>query len=222
MFEKLEYLKPFFNMDSDNYRCCILQCSFNCNINCSCCYVERNLKRRKDRCPPHILEKVIKECSELDIPLYTGVGDPFAWWDYTRDYLIPYLHKYNAKGIISTNGLWGGNEQVLKEAIAANIDILILSVDPWHQQGVPIKNIENILTAFRESSTKIFVASIYEKEEDKEKQIIPYNDEIERIWYLMDHQNLDNHYLFTHNWNGKYMKSYSKNFNTIKELLNDS
>jgi hypothetical protein len=120
--------------------------------------------------------------------MYTGVGDPFAWWDYTRDYLIPLSKKYNAKLILSTNGLWGNNPVILKEALDADIDILCLSIDHWHRQFVPAEATNNIIAAFKDVSTKLYVQTVANAQHPRGETKVLYDDEIERIWYEYDNQ----------------------------------
>jgi len=186
MFGTREELTDLFNFNTSNNKfCCILQISNKCNIRCSCCYNEflRNLSNADEILRPEVLEKIIKTCVERDIPMYTGVGEPFAWWEYTRDILIPMLNKYNSKYIISTNGLWGNDKQIIQEALTSNIKNMFISHDWWHNQSVPVEYINNILEAFKDSSTKVYIASIWNKAHPKGEYTYKYHDQIEFIWY---------------------------------------
>jgi len=203
MFGTREELSKFFNFNTqDNRFCCILQISHKCNIRCSCCYNKLLRDNANDNLlKPEALEKIIKYCTPKNIPMYTGVGEPFFWWDYTKNILVPMLNKYNSKYVISTNGLWGNNPKIIQEALNLNINTLFISHDWWHQQSVPTEYINNILDAFKDSSTKIYIASIYNQQHPQDEIIYKYHDQLTIHWWEFNNQVKDN-IIFSHDENG--------------------
>lgn len=197
MFGTEQDIFDYYNKGTDKYKCCVLQYSWKCNLNCECCFVADFLKKSDFLMEPKNLEKVVKYCAENDYPMYTGSCEPMAVWDYTRDILIPMVKKYNAKLIVSSNGLWGSSPKIIKEVIDSKIDMLFLSVDSFHK--VPYTSIKNILTAFKDvEHTKVFIMTI------KDYRVpIPYDDEVFIHEFIYGKQYDDEQILFTHNKNGE-------------------
>lgn len=197
MFGTKEDIIEYYNANnSDKYKVCVLQCSYKCNIDCKCCYVAKDLKKSDYLMPSDKLEKVVKYCAENDFPMYTGSWEPMSTWEYTRDVLIPLCKKYNAKLIVSTNGLWGNNKKIIQEVVDSNIDMLYLSVDDFHK--VDYSSIENILTEFQHHKhTKVFIMTI-----EGHRVPVPFEGQILVHEFKFGKQYDDKQILFSHDREG--------------------
>src|SRR5215475_1427528 len=94
-FQKLVH----WNYETGKSESLLLLVKSGCNINCDVCY----FKNQSFEMPKNICEKIIKEFSEANITIFINSGEPWFWWDYTKDFLIPTLNKYGGKYGLYTN-----------------------------------------------------------------------------------------------------------------------
>ena len=181
MFGTYEDFQRLINWDFETGRSesLLFFCNSGCNIKCDICY----FNIQKFKMPDNTAEKIISECAKENVTIFVNSGEPWYWWNYTRDFLIPLLNKYGGKYGLYTNGLWGRDEKIINETIKVKPQNIIISTDYWHQKNVPIEYVNNILEAFKDEPTYIFGASIYNDEHpyDESNKWLKYD--YYHIWY---------------------------------------
>ena len=169
MIAEKEWMEKYIGYESDKtYPTMILHMYLECNVNCDICYVRQSgtytAIKNGEKLSDEALEKVVKYAAEHNQTLYTGTGEPFLFWnEYTKPKLIPLIKKYNAKCVISTNGLWGNNDTIIDDVIKLEVPCICFSIDHWHK--VPIENLNHAIERLSDPSvkTRIFIAQITNK-----------------------------------------------------------
>lgn len=166
MIAEKEWMRKYVGYEDDKtHPTMILHMYLECNVNCEICYVRQKgtytAIHDGERLSDEALEKVVKYASEHNQTLYTGTGEPFLFWDdYTKPKLIPLVKKYNAKCVISTNGLWGNNDRIIQDVIDLEVPCISFSIDHWHK--VPIENLNHVIERLSDQNvkTQIFMTQI--------------------------------------------------------------
>lgn len=208
MIADKEWMKKYIGYeDNKTYPTLILHMFLECNVNCSICYVRHGgtyaAIHDGERLNDEALEKVVKYAAEHNQTLYTGTGEPFLFWnEYTKPKLIPLVKKYNAKCVISTNGLWGNNDEIIQDIINLEVPCICFSVDYWHK--VPLENINHAIEALSDSDvkTQIFMAQITD---DKHPigHIKPINyDRLLKVEFPLDRNSNSNQGMSFHDRDG--------------------
>ena len=128
-----------------------LQLSYRCNAICRSCAFD---------CSPGSLDvmsmrnacKVLDRANDLPVaPIigFTG-GEPFFHLNFLRDLCRLIKNKLDFKIIISTNAFWAKTidqtKDLLQEFLNLGLVSLLISMDDFHQEFVPLGNIRNTLT----------------------------------------------------------------------------
>lgn len=135
-----------------------------CNLHCDCCYARGGIYKAVPSgtfLSDEALENVVKYSSEVGSCMFTGVGEPFLYWDdYTKPKLIPLLKKYGTKCVISTNGLWGNNDKIIDDIIKLEVECISFSIDFQHK--VPLENLNHAIERLSDNSvkTRIYMSQI--------------------------------------------------------------
>lgn len=164
MIAEKDWLKEYIGYYPEKtFPTTILHMYTMCNLNCEVCYVKSSGSCLKNGqfLSDKALEKVVKWSAEHNQCLYTGTGEPFLFWnEYTKPKLVSLIKKYNAKCIISTNGFWGKNENIINDIISLEVPCICFSIDYYHK--VPIETINNAIEILSDKNvkTKIYMAQI--------------------------------------------------------------
>lgn len=182
----------------------ILTCSYDCNIRCDCCFLNPVKPfMGKRMLQKWALEKVVKWAVEHNYPMYTGSGEPFFWWDYTRDILLPVVKEYGGKLMMSSNGKFGENPEILSQAVNAGIEYLSLSVDPWHK--VSIEAVNNVIKAFKDTDTMVLISQITNPQFPIGTVRPVFYDLMVKIDWPMDHNGNESQVMYGHDWDGNIL-----------------
>ena len=133
-----------------------------CPLNCRHCFVKKN----KGDFPANKLHTLIDELARskaFDGLAFTG-GEPFIVFN-TLKRAIQHAHTRGLITAVVTSGYWAGTrskaERFLKNLLG--LDEISVSLDKYHLEQVPLKNIENLLAAAEkfkiERMVKILVPS---------------------------------------------------------------
>ena len=160
--ETFGIVESYWGKPKRDRRILIYHCDYHCNIQCEHCLITEKIRTDfPGRIPDDIAERLIMEAGKNNLAVYPVSGDPWCWYDYLKNFLLPMCEKYNTRRLISTNGKWGEDPTLIKEALELPIQNLILTVDYYHQKHIPIQSINNILDAFKNHPTKVFIASCF-------------------------------------------------------------
>lgn len=169
MIAEREWLKKYIGYDTNvTHPVLILHMYDMCNLNCDCCYVKEGIYKAIDSgvfLNKNALERVIMNAAKNNMCLFTGIGEPFLFWEeYTKPFLIPLLKRYNAKCVISTNGLWGNNDSIIDDIISLEVECIAFSIDSHHK--VPIENLNHAIERLSDNNvkTKIYMSQITDNE----------------------------------------------------------
>lgn len=212
MIAKKEFLQEYVGYrDGKIYPVVILHMYRDCNLNCQICYVDDSVTQMKkgEVLCEESLEKVVKYAAENDLCLYTGIGEPFLKWDeYTKPVLLKAVKKYNARIIISTNGLWGNDDRIIDEVIELAPEVICFSIDAFH--NVPIETLNHVIERLSDDNvkTQIYMSQIYNNEFPQgHKKPIHYDDMHKIFFGLWRNSETDQKMIF-HDKNGRIIKGW--------------
>jgi hypothetical protein len=129
-----------------NLRFLIVKFTNRCNADCSIC-IEDSTNNKTDLLSLDLIEKVFKECTNLDIDMGLQGGEVMLYPEYCKE-IYDMWRKYNKYKLthMISNGFWGDNLDLIdymKNDLKP--DLLMLTTDKWHQKFVPLSKINIIL-----------------------------------------------------------------------------
>lgn len=223
MIAEKEWLKKYIGYDTNTtHPVTILHMYDMCNLQCSCCYVRQGCYMAIPSgtfLSDDALRNVVKESAERNQCIFTGIGEPFLFWDkYTKPKLLPLLKEYGAKCVISTNGLWGNNDDIIKDIISLEPECINFSIDYYHK--VPIESLNHAIEILSSDSvkTRIFMSQITDSEHPI-GHIKPINyDKLVKVEYPLNRNSNSNQGLSFHDADGHII--YTSTPTTKESSLN--
>lgn len=132
---------------------CPMECDF-------CVYSCTASKEPWKWMPEKTIRRVAEEYSKNDIGIRISGGEPFydlKKLDKCIDILLEYYKPFEI--LIITSGFFGSNKANIERYVnlikKRNFDLLVVSIDRFHQKKVPLKNIENIIEVCNEMDIEI-------------------------------------------------------------------
>ena len=121
------------------------KCSASCDM---CCF----------GCTPHgkmhlsteLMKDVIRQAGETKSVHSVGFtgGEPFLFFDQLKE-CAAYAKSLGLRVTVNTNGFWGKNEkralEMVLELNEAGVEVISFSADRYHQQFVPIKDLQTAM-----------------------------------------------------------------------------
>lgn len=144
----------------------IVKFTFECNIGCRVC-VENSTPNDKELLPLSKIEKAFKELENYECDMGLQGGEVMLYPEYCAE-ICEMWRKINKKGghtHMITNGFWGKDPKVI-DIMANRIkpDILMTTVDKWHQEFIPIESVNNITKSLYDHPTiNVAFFQIYSK-----------------------------------------------------------
>jgi hypothetical protein len=101
---------------------------------------------------------------------YSG-GEPLLYYDKLKTLAGYVFHKYELAAVISTNAYWAKTPTKTREIIQVLYNIglrfILISVDDFHQEYIPLKRVKNCLDVSRDFGINITLQTIVTKSSRK-------------------------------------------------------
>ena len=131
-----------------------LMLGYDCNAKCRCCLWGDMLSRGPRIDVKEARGWIEEACGELNVQIlgFSG-GESFLYQDEMIELAEYAKSRYNVPSAASTNGFWAKSpeiaERILLRMRAAGLSQLLLSVDDFHQEHVPLERIKNAFEVAR-------------------------------------------------------------------------
>ncbi|MCP4201198.1 MAG: radical SAM protein [bacterium] len=132
-----------------------LMLGYGCNARCRSC-LWGDLLNRKDRMSAEDACAWVDQAyglGELRLVGFSG-GEPFVFLETMKEVMRYAKETYDLPSVAVTNAFWAKTPRAAREQLGALYDLglrqLLLSVDDFHQEWIPLERVRNALEASRE------------------------------------------------------------------------
>lgn len=149
--EKLVYEKILSNYHMKT-RMCVFKITKRCNCACDCCIENSGPDADPLLMSDEIILEIFKQIRKEKFLINLQGGEPMLYPDKCT-FIGDLAHKSGRQLTLVTNGFWGDDPELI-EFVNKRLkpDFLLLSIDYWHQQKIPVEYINNIARTLREET----------------------------------------------------------------------